>query len=96
MLKESKDCPMELPAMKNTDLPFMKPSDKRARKDYALMAALWLLTASHRLCQTRKRHIENTVIDFDNLHLKGSTPPNTCCTAALKTFTAVKTPFLLY
>ena len=44
---------------------------KKNKKDYALMSAIYLLTAEFALWQTIKRHITNNTIDFKNLHPVG-------------------------
>lgn len=44
---------------------------KKDKKDYALMAALYLLTADLRLWNTAKHHIEKTAINFKEIKLKG-------------------------
>lgn len=44
---------------------------KKNKKDYALMSAIYLLTAEFALWQTVKRHITNNTIDFKNLHPVG-------------------------
>lgn len=44
---------------------------KKDKKDYALMAALYLLTADLRLWNMAKHHMEKTTINFKEIKLKG-------------------------
>ena len=44
---------------------------KKDKKDYALMAVIYLLTADLRLWNIAKPHVEKTVVDFGNIKLKG-------------------------
>lgn len=72
-LKESEECPMNYRNEKHRAA-FREAIRRKDKKDYALMAALYLLTADHRLWQTAKRYTEKNIIDFDRIRLKGSTP----------------------
>ena len=44
---------------------------KKDKKDYALMATIYLLTADLRLWNIAKHHVEKTVVDFGSIKLKG-------------------------
>lgn len=44
---------------------------KKDKKDYTLMAALYLLTADLRLWNIAKHHVEKTAINFKGIKLKG-------------------------
>lgn len=54
-------------------LVFTEAIEKLNRNDYALMSALYLLTAEHRLWTAAKRHVVRNEIDFNNIRLRNST-----------------------
>ncbi len=67
-LKESERNPMRYKNEKHREV-FAEAVRKKDKKDYALMAALYLLTADLRLWNMAKRHITKTEIDFAGIRL---------------------------
>lgn len=72
-LNESEEYPMEFKNEKHREL-FGEVVRRKDKKDYALMAALYLLTADFRLWNTVKHCTEKAIIDFDRVRLKGIHP----------------------
>ncbi len=52
---------------------FTNAIKKMNKKDYALMSAMYLLTAEHKLWMTVKHHVVQNEIRFDAIKLKNST-----------------------
>lgn len=50
---------------------FEEITAKMDKKNYALLSALYLLTADHRLWKIMKHHIQKNGVDFQNVSLKG-------------------------
>ena len=69
-INESETIPMNFRNSKH-NITFTDTIRKKNKKDYALMSAIYLLTAEFALWQTVKRHITNNTIDFKNLHPVG-------------------------
>lgn len=69
-LKESEECPMDFKNEQHQEV-FSEAVQKLDKKNYALMAALYLLTADWKLWNTAKRHIERNVICFERFRLAG-------------------------
>ena len=63
---------------------------KKDKKDYALMAALYLLTADLRLWNIAKHHVEKTAINFKGIKLKGVQETGYSLFCGAKTSTAVQ------
>ena len=58
---------------------FTEAVAKLDKKDYALMAAVYLLTADCRLWSITGRYVQRNEILFENIHLKGSTANGCRC-----------------
>lgn len=71
-LKESEGNPMYFRNEKHRTV-FTEAVAKLDKKDYALMAAVYLLTADCRLWSITGRYVQRNEILFENIHLKGST-----------------------
>ena len=69
-IKESEMKPITYLSEKHKEI-FENSRRKKDRKNYALMAALYLLTADFRLWQIMKRHIEKNQIHFEQVRLNG-------------------------
>jgi hypothetical protein len=50
---------------------FEEITAKMDKKNYALLSALYLLTADHRLWKIMKHHTQKNEVDFQNVSLKG-------------------------
>lgn len=68
-LKESEEHPMNYRNEKHRAT-FAEAVEKLDHKNYALMSALYLLTADHRLWMAAKRHTERNEIHLDNIKLQ--------------------------
>lgn len=86
-LKESKDSPMIYKNDKHRAA-FEAAVRKENKKNYALMSALYLLTADGRLWRDTKRFVVNGCICFEQVHL-----PN-CTETAYALFCAAKDLYL--
>lgn len=71
-LKESEENPMYFKNEKHRTT-FTEAVAKLDKKDYALMAAVYLLTADCRLWSCTGRYVQRNEILFENIRLKGST-----------------------
>lgn len=71
-LKESEECPMDYRNEKHR-IAFTEAVEKLNRKNYALMAALYLLTADHRLWIVAKRNTERNEIRMNNIKVRDCT-----------------------
>ena len=71
-LKESEENPMYFKNEKHRTA-FTEAVAKLDKKDYALMAAVYLLTADCRLWSCTGRYVQRNEILFENIRLKGST-----------------------
>lgn len=71
-MKESEENPMDYRNEKHR-IAFTEAIRKLNRKDFALMSAIYLLTAEHALWMTVKRNIGNNIIRFDEIKLQNST-----------------------
>lgn len=69
-INESETIPMNFRNSKH-NITFTDTIRKKNKKDYALMSALYLLTAEFALWQTVKRYAADNSIDFKNLHPAG-------------------------
>ena len=50
---------------------FEEITAKMDKQNYALLSALYLLTADYRLCKIMKHHVEKNAVDFAGVSLKG-------------------------
>lgn len=71
-LKESEGCPMDFKNEQHRKV-FTEAVQKLDKKNDALMAALYLLTADWKLWNTAKRHIERNAVHFERFRLSGGT-----------------------
>lgn len=71
-LKESEETPMDFKNEQHREV-FSEAVQKLDKKNYALMAALYLLTADWKVWRIAKRHIERNVIYFERFRLAGGT-----------------------
>lgn len=71
-IKESENNPMSYKNEKHRQIFEAAIADKNKR-DYALVSAIYLMTADYKLWQTVKRYAVGNVIRFDKIHLKGTT-----------------------
>lgn len=71
-LKESERNPMDYRNEKHR-IAFTEAVQKLNRKDYALMSAVYLLTADHALWMKAKRQVAQNEIRFDEIKLQNST-----------------------
>lgn len=71
-IKESEKTPMDFRNEKHRTA-FVEAVAKLDKKNYALMAALYLLTADHRLWMTAKQALQRNKIRFDRIRLQNST-----------------------
>lgn len=71
-LKESEENPMYFKNEKHRTI-FTEAVAKLDKKNYALMAAVYLLTADCRLWSSTGRYVQRNEILFENIRLKGST-----------------------
>ncbi len=71
-MKESEITPMEFKNEKHRKV-FTETIQKHNKKNYALMSALYLLTADLKLWNAVKRCIVKNDIEFKHIHLNGST-----------------------
>lgn len=71
-LKESEENPMYFRNEKHRMI-FTEAVAKLDKKNYALMAAVYLLTADCRLWSSTGRYVQRNEILFENIRLKGST-----------------------
>lgn len=71
-LKESEEKPMDYRNEKHRTA-FSAAIEKLNRKNYALMAAVYLLTADHRLWMAAKRYTERNEIHMNSIKLRDST-----------------------
>ena len=72
-LKESERNPMEFRDTKHRRL-FAEATQKLDEKNYALMAAVYLLTADLKLWNVARRYIERNSIRFNEIKLSGTHP----------------------
>lgn len=68
-LNESEECPMDYRNEKHR-IAFTEAVEKLNRRNFALMAALYLLTADHRLWIAAKRYTERNVIRINSIKLR--------------------------
>lgn len=71
-LKESEEKPMDYRNEKHR-IAFIEAIEKLNRKDFALMSAIYLLTAEHTLWMKAKHHVGRNEIRFDAIKLQNST-----------------------
>lgn len=71
-LKESEESPMDYRNEKHR-IAFTEAIQKLNRKDYALMSAVYLLTAEHALWMKAKQRVRQNEIHFDAIKLQNST-----------------------
>ena len=71
-LKKSEENPMDFRNEKHR-IVFTEAIEKLNRKNYALMSAMYLLTAERGLWMTAKHSVGKNEIRFDAIHLKNST-----------------------
>lgn len=71
-LKESEESPMDYRNEKHR-IVFTEAIQKLNRKDYALMSAIYLLTAEYALWMKAKHRVEQNEIHFDAIKLQNST-----------------------
>lgn len=71
-LKESEVNPMTFKNQKHRTV-FTEAVARLDKKNYALMAAVYLLTADCRLWNTTARYVQKNEILFENIRLKGAT-----------------------
>ncbi len=71
-LKESEESPMNFKNEKH-HMVFTEAAKKMNKKNDALMAALYLLTADQKLWNHAKRYVLQNKIRFGSIHLRGST-----------------------
>lgn len=70
-VKESEECPMEFKNGKHRQV-FDDAIVKLDKKNYALMAAVYLLTADHRLWNQSRRYVERNAVDLASCKPHGS------------------------
>ncbi|MCI8471854.1 MAG: hypothetical protein HFE65_01960 [Clostridiales bacterium] len=71
-LKESEEIPMDYRNEEHR-IAFMEAIEKLNRKDYALMSAVYLLTAEHALWMKAKQRVRQNKICFNAIKLQNST-----------------------
>lgn len=71
-LRESEESPMDYRNEKHR-IAFTEAIQKLNRKDYALMSAVYLLTAEHALWMKAKQRVRQNEIHFDAIKLQNST-----------------------
>lgn len=71
-IRENEELPMNFKNKKHSQV-FDEAVRKRNKKNFALMAAIYLLTAEHKLWMQIKRFVERNEIKFDGFKPKDST-----------------------